>query len=63
MFKDRLYSYTISIENSCASSYIIFKTHTLASMNIELTLFPIETPFNTFANRADPDQAALTRAA
>ena len=49
-------------QNSCASSYIIFKTHTLASMNIELTLFPIETPFNTFANRADPDQAALTRA-
>ena len=23
----------------------------------------IETPFNTFANRADPDQAALIRAA
>ena len=23
----------------------------------------IETPFNTFANRADPDQAALVRAA
>ena len=28
-----------------------------------LTLYFIETPFNTFANRADPDQAALTRAA
>ena len=29
----------------------------------ELTLYLIETPFNTFANRADPDQAALVRAA
>ena len=28
-----------------------------------LTLYPIETPFNTFAKRADPDQAALGRAA
>ena len=28
-----------------------------------LTLYLIETPFNTFANRADPDQAALLRAA
>ena len=28
-------------------------------MNIELTLFPIETPFNTFENRADPDQEEL----
>ena len=27
-----------------------------------LTLYPIETPFNTFANRADPDQAALVKA-
>ena len=24
-----------------------------------LTLYLIETPFNTFVNRADPDQAAL----
>ena len=29
----------------------------------DLTLYLIETPFNTFANRADPDQAALVRAA
>ena len=29
----------------------------------ELTLYLIETPFNTFANRAEPDQAALVRAA
>ena len=27
------------------------------------TLYLIETPFSTFANRADPDQAALVRAA
>ena len=28
----------------------------------ELTFYLIETPFNAFANRADPDQAALVRA-
>ena len=28
-----------------------------------LSLYFIETPFNIFANRADPDQAALVRAA
>ena len=28
-----------------------------------LKLIVIEMPFNTFANRADPDQAALVRAA
>ena len=28
-----------------------------------LTLYLIETPINTFANRVDPDQAALVRAA
>ena len=28
-----------------------------------LTLYPIEMPFDAFANRADPDQAALVRAA
>ena len=33
------------------------------SQNSDLTLYLIETPFNTFANRADPDQAALLRAA
>ena len=26
-----------------------------------LTLYLIETPFNTFANRADPDQAAFVK--
>ena len=29
----------------------------------ELTLYRIETPFNSFAKRVDPDQAALVRAA
>ena len=28
-----------------------------------IILYLIETPFNTFANRVDPDQAALKRAA
>ena len=28
-----------------------------------LTLYLIKTPFNTFANRADPDQAVLSGAA
>ena len=32
-------------------------------LSFGLTLYLIETPFNTFANRADPDQAALIRAA
>ena len=27
---------------------------------MHLTLYLIETPFNTFENRADPDQASLT---
>ena len=27
------------------------------------TLYLIETPFNAFANKADPDQASLVRAA
>ena len=31
--------------------------------NLNITLYLIETPFNTFANRAAPDQAALTTAA
>ena len=28
-----------------------------------LTLYLVETPFNAFSNRVDPDQAALVRAA
>ena len=30
---------------------------------VNLTLYPKEKPFHTFANKADPDQAALVRAA
>ena len=29
----------------------------------QLTLYPIDVPFDAFANGADPDQAALIRAA
>ena len=32
-------------------------------MNISLTFYIIETPFNTFLNREEPDQAAFVRAA
>ena len=35
----------------------------LIYIRITLTLYLIETPFNAFENRADPDQAALVRAA
>ena len=35
----------------------------LNSLAFHLTLYLIEMPFNTFANRADPDQTALVRAA
>ena len=32
-------------------------------INISLTFYIIETPFNTFLNREEPDQAAFVRAA
>ena len=35
----------------------------LAGHKTFIALYPIETPLNTFANRAYPDQAALVRAA
>ena len=38
------------------------ETVLLSSQNKCLTLYLIETPLNTFVNRADPDQAALVRA-
>ena len=40
---------------------VAFPGHT--HLLFELTLYLIETPFNTSANRADPDQAAHIRAA
>ena len=58
----------IWISNACKWQYVNFQVNGLAFQqkaiqNISLTLCLIETPFNTFANRADPDQAALVRAA
>ena len=35
----------------------------MAKIKVALTLNLIEKPFNTFTDRADPDQAALVRAA
>ena len=35
----------------------------LSSSTYGLTIYLIEKPFNTFANRVDPDQTALVRAA
>ena len=40
-----------------------FKEVRAFESNIPLTLYIIEAPFNTFTNRADPDQTALVRAA
>ena len=38
--------------------------HSLSYMSfLSLTLYLIGTPFNAFASRADPDKAALVRAA
>ena len=37
--------------------------HSFSYEVICLNLYLIETPFNAFANRAGPDQAALVRAA
>ena len=37
--------------------------HFIIFLFIILTLYLIDTPFNAFANRTDPDQAALIRAA
>ena len=37
--------------------------HQIYDCFLHLTLNLIESPFDAFANRADPDQAALVRAA
>ena len=50
-----LISLKIKIFSSKLSSYAV--------MFDNLTLYLIEMPFNNFATRADPDQAALVRAA
>ena len=41
------------------SSEMVF---VMTGFEASLTLYLIETPFDSFANRADPDQAALVRA-
>ena len=46
-------------------NFFLKKSHhrTLQRYGIKcLTLYLIDTPFNVFANRADPDQTALVRA-
>ena len=51
-----LLSHPQTHDGSLYMYYIIFGL-------LRLTIYLIETPFNTFANRANPDQAALLRAA
>ena len=48
--------FSIKICIVCTQTYHFHETFIL-------TLYLKETPFNTYANRADPDQAALVRAA
>ena len=48
------------------STSLVFTAYAISthcSWNGSITLYPTEMPFNTFANRDDPDQAALVRAA
>ena len=54
----------------CVKFYMFMFTQVMGSYPFKifnglyvLTLFLIKMPFNAFANRADPDQAALVRAA
>ena len=48
------------VNNSFLFTIIMSSEHVLLN---KLILYLIETPFNAFANREDPDQAALVRAA
>ena len=46
-----------------STKYGVFTfTDVLQNGYISFTLYHIKTPFNTFANRADPEQAALVKA-
>ena len=47
---------------ACFTINIRFFMSAIVLLNL-LTLYLMEIPFNTFATRADPDQAALLRAA
>ena len=51
---DNSQKYDTNFENGC---------YKFKNVLNELSFYLIETPFHTFANRADPDQAALVRAA
>ena len=51
---DPLHGMTVLVEINCISPI---------KGTCSLTTYLIEMPFNAFANRADPDQAALARAA
>ena len=55
---------TGSSESTLVKMPHCWKSHVMAKFGFEgLTHYLIETPFNTFSNRAGPDQAALIRAA
>ena len=63
--KDLLMGYSHYRVLSVDMHFIDKTTYTMI-MNLNplyLTLYLIEKPFNIFANRADPDQAALVRTA
>ena len=53
---------TCSVEVCHVQSFGNLITQILARRNLVNILYIIVTPFNTFANRADPDQTALVRA-
>ena len=50
-----------SLQNASVQCIAAFMPH--KELRVILTLYSIKTPSYTFANRADSDQAALTRAA
>ena len=60
-----LINHGIFLSSMCTSCNRIVNLNIDGSIKVEmsLSLYLIEMPFNAFANRADPDQAALARAA
>ena len=64
LYIDCLCFYTIAhLKNKSNLSILLPMSHQYFIAIIYLTLFLIETPLNAFANRADPDEAALVGAA
>ena len=57
--------YVVGTQKNCINDRVTLSIDmvTLSTHNVYLTLYLIEVPFNTSVNRADPDQAALVRAA